>query len=484
MTVRYHNPFPHLAPAQQLLVAGLTALGLAMPGAALAQLQLTASNSGDSRFPALAADGSRVVFQSTANPDEDNSDGSDDIFAVDSNGSGLTQISQTLQGAIGGAISGNGEQIVFATNGDLAGDNPDGSVELFLANADGSSITQLTETDSASGIQQARIARDGNRIVFAASGNLSGDNPDGSLEVFVIDSSGGDPVQLSDGPPGSSAQFPAFSADGSQVVFSSNANPDGDNADGNTELFLAPADGSQSATQLTDTVTGQSLRASVSASGRILFESSANPTGGNSDGNVEMFVINSDGNGLTQLTSTLGGTNGFGRIAANNSRAVFQSNVDFTGENSDGSLEIFLIDTDTGDISQLTESGFASEQADISADGDQIVYQSAGNTAGENADGNIEIFLLNTDGSTPTGGNGDGDDDSGRSGEFGCFFAGSGCSLCEDEEGSSDDSADDSANTDDDGLAFDGARNRVVRADPTLGLLVIAGVAGVFRRRR
>lgn len=461
---------------------------LALPGALWGQTQLTTATSGASQFAAISADGSRVVFQSTADlaGDGGNADASNDVFSVDADGGNLVQLSDTGQGAIRPSISGDGGQVVFASNADLTGDNADGNVELFIAAGDGSGLTQLTDSTGPTGIQQARIARDGSRVVFAAGGNLTGDNPDGSLEVFSVAATGGAPVQLSDGPSGSSSQFPAIAPDGSRAVFTSNTNPDGSNPDGNSEIFIVDAAGGETPQQLTDTVTGQALRPSISASGRIVFQSSGNPAGDNADANTELFAMAADGSGLIQLTNSTGGVTGFARIAADSNLAVFQSSVDFTGSNSDNSSEIFLVDTDSASLSQLTDSAAASEQPDISGDGSRVVYQSAGNPSGDNPEGNLEIFALDVDGD---GIGGDDDDDVETKDNFVCTFAGSGCSYCEEDSDSNTDDAttgDDTNDDTNDSMDDSGTTesDTTARIDPTLNLLAAVGVFGLIRRRR
>jgi hypothetical protein len=87
---------------------------------------------------------------------------------------------------------------------------------------------------------------------------------------------------------------PSLSKDGSKIVFATTADPLGTNGDGNFEIFLFERTGG-GLTQLTDTTGGDTsfpLSVAIDLEGRwVVFGSSADPTGGNPDGNVELFVI-------------------------------------------------------------------------------------------------------------------------------------------------------------------------------------------------
>jgi hypothetical protein len=100
-------------------------------------------------------------------------------------------------------------------------------------------------------------------------------------------------------PPGGGARAagqvgrPSLNQDGSRIVFSTNSDPLGTNADGNFEIFLF--DQAAGLIQLTNTSGGDNSFApspSIDLEGRwVVFDFSADLTGGNPDGNFEIFVI-------------------------------------------------------------------------------------------------------------------------------------------------------------------------------------------------
>ncbi|PYS73845.1 MAG: hypothetical protein DMF73_04890 [Acidobacteria bacterium] len=115
---------------------------------------------------------------------------------------------------------------------------------------------------------------------------------------------------------------------------------------------------------------------------RIAFASKDDPLGTNLDGNSEIFLF--DGARLIQVTNTSPGslanriTNGnFQPSISDDGRFIaFSSNRDFSGQNSDGNLEIFVCDVTSASFTQLTNSsgivGFS--DAKISGDGLTVAY--------------------------------------------------------------------------------------------------------------
>jgi len=126
-----------------------------------------------------------------------------------------------------------------------------GSWELWVSNADGAAPIQLTSFgDRQTGTP--RWSPDGGLIAFDA-------RPEGRSEIFVIDSAGGKPRALTEGPKDS--VVPSFSRDGKWIYFSSNAN-------GGWDLYKMPVDGSAKPSQLT---TAGGFSGFESVDGRTLY---------------------------------------------------------------------------------------------------------------------------------------------------------------------------------------------------------------------
>src|SRR5262249_9810474 len=151
--------------------------------------RLTQTHFGFTEHADLTPDGTRVVFQSESNLTGQDPDHGGEIYRIEADGSGLTQVSSN---ATGGAdypsIAADRTTIAFSSTGNPLGTNADGSSEICWIQADGTGLKQLT---SSSGSSTAPvIARGGSKIAFLSNGNLTSGNSDGSTEVFVINTDG------------------------------------------------------------------------------------------------------------------------------------------------------------------------------------------------------------------------------------------------------------------------------------------------------
>src|SRR5207247_7764875 len=133
--------------------------------------------------------------------------------------------------------------------------------------------------------------------------NLLGTNPGDQAAIYRMETDGSGLAQVTH-LSGADAYDPSIAADRSTIVFSSNANPLGQNADRSWEVFLIHADGT-GLRQLTTTsgTDAYSLEPRISANGAVIvFTAYSNLTGGNADRSTEIFSVNSDGTDLRQLT--------------------------------------------------------------------------------------------------------------------------------------------------------------------------------------
>ena len=115
----------------------------------------------------------------------------------------------------------------------------------------------------------------------------------------------------------------------------------------------------------------------------------------NTDGNGELYLWRSKAksghpsNSFQQLTNTTGGgfaANGFPDINQKGTFIAFDSDRDLTGGNADGNREIFLYNIATDHITQVTSStgggNNANRNASISDDGMKIAFDSNRDYAG------------------------------------------------------------------------------------------------------
>ncbi len=142
--------------------------------------------------PSISGDGRVVAFESTE--DIAGAGGSDHFRAIRANIAFDPPIFFQMGGtrAVAAAISQDGSHIAFAAKDDPLGTNPDGNSEIFLF--DGARLLQVTNTSPGdianrvtNGNFQPSISDDGRFIAFSSNRDLAGQNLDGNLEIFVYD---------------------------------------------------------------------------------------------------------------------------------------------------------------------------------------------------------------------------------------------------------------------------------------------------------
>jgi dipeptidyl aminopeptidase/acylaminoacyl peptidase len=105
---------------------------------------------------------------------------------------------------------------------------------------------------------------------------------------------------------------------------------------------------------------------------------------------VEIFLFDTTTNGLIQVTNT-GKDSTSPSINFNGTRIAFESSADLvSGSNADGNIEIFLFDTTTSAFTQITNTTDPSNMRapSINADGTRIAFHSEGP--------NFGVFLFDT----------------------------------------------------------------------------------------
>jgi Tol biopolymer transport system component len=183
----------------------------------------------------------------------------------------LQPVSATFPGANG--------KIVFSRN--IGAAAPD--YEIFTVNPDGSGLTQLTSTPDN---VMAHWSADGARIVFASDRDTPAD-ADGNSEIWIMNADGSGQNQITYTTLPIENGFPAFSPDGSKIVFS-REDPGGEN------IWVMNVDGSNPQ-PLTNT--GKDTAPVWSPDGsKIAFTSTRT-------GDEEIYVMNVDSSGQTDISN-------------------------------------------------------------------------------------------------------------------------------------------------------------------------------------
>ena len=306
----------------------------------------------------------------------------------------LTQITNTTGGAslnLFPSINADGTRIAFQSNRDLRPGSPgnaDGNVEIFLFDTTTSTFTQITNTTGC-GNGTPSINAAGTRIAFESDCNLTPGSPgnaDGNTEIFLFDTTTGTFTQITNTPFTRFNFSPAISGAGTRIAFDSNADHtpgSPGNADGNSEIFLFDTT-TGTFTQITNsTGFAFTLFTTINAAGtRIAFLSDRDlkpGSPGNADGNLEVFLFDTTTGTLTQITNTTGGNNDEPMINAAGTRIVFVSDRDLTPGspgNADGNAELFVFDIAAGTFTQITNTTGAGggDNPSINADGTRIAF--------------------------------------------------------------------------------------------------------------
>ncbi len=361
-------------------------------------LQLTLTSAHDVQdIDANVADGTRIAFQSRMNLTGQNPDLSFELFLLDTTTGMFTQLTDNPGSEFprGPAIDAAGVRVAYQSRLDPTGQNPDGNEEIFLYDSGDGSTTQLTQTIGGFNLLPA-IDAAGSLVAFYSNRDLAGQNADGSLEIFTVEVATLNYEQVTDAVSGNSER-PQVSADGTRIVFGSTSNLAGNNPDGNLEIFLADTVAGTK-TQITDSLGGQCTHQRISHDGMtIAFACDTEPAGGtNPNGNYEVFLYDVPSAKLTQLTDTSTTLHSFpSSISTAGEQLAFWSPLDVTGGNPDGNTEIFLYEPATNGYLQVTDSVGASSFHPHLTDGvNRIVFDSDGDFAGTNPEGNREVFAM------------------------------------------------------------------------------------------
>ena len=268
-----------------------------------------------------------------------------------------------------GAFPGQNGRI--ACSGVLAAPTSDPAasrLELFGIDPDGSGEGQLTnntESDFA-----PKFSPDGRRIAFQRGNQIWTMNADGTGETRLT-------TTIGSNIPGS------WSPDGTQIVFQSTRDPlppgapPGSNA---TEIYRMNADGTNQ-TRLTTNLTQDAFPAWSPDGSKILFRT-------NRDGNPNLYTMNPDGSAPTQLTSTPAEESG-PAWSPDGRQIAFHTDRDaFPGRALNRNLEIYRMNADGTGETRLTFSDFSGggdPNRDLtgydlfpawSPEGDRIVFHS------------------------------------------------------------------------------------------------------------
>jgi len=191
-----------------------------------------------------------------------------------------------------------GRRVVAESNGDLHNNkkvpgvnNPDHNTEIFVAKVRRRKLPVITQvTDSQAPVVNSSPTADtrARLVTFSSNGDYAGNNADGSTEVFVFNAKEETYEQITSAPSGESVN-PVIGASGRWLVFESTSDLNLNGAT-NRRVFQFDRD-------LGELLTLSRLRFGTNQLPRIrrrryvTWESTANLTGGNAAGEWVMFIF-------------------------------------------------------------------------------------------------------------------------------------------------------------------------------------------------
>jgi len=247
-------------------------------------------------------------------------DGNAEIFLMNVDGTGKTQLTNQPGRPYGPAFSPDATKIAFYNH------LSDQTWSLYLMNADGTNVQRLTN-ESNTLDWSPDWSPDGRQILFARSyssptwrseiwvmnadgsnlhrlGTVEGQGPDwspdgstityfnyveGGGDIWIMDADGSNPINLTDNP--AEDWWPKFSPDGSKIVFQSKR-------DGNHEIFVMNSDGTNPVRLTNNSADDEDPNWSSDGS-KIAFISMR-------DGHYEIYTMNADGSNQTRITTSNG----------------------------------------------------------------------------------------------------------------------------------------------------------------------------------
>ena len=202
-----------------------------------------------------------------------------DIYVMNSDGSGITQLTSGTKNDLQPAWSPDRTRIAFSrrvTTGPSVYD-------IYIMNADGTGIVKVSNTTNTFGDSDPSWSPDGTRIVFTRNDSSHNDH------IYVMNADGSGAIALTT--TGEDNKEPAWSPDGTKIAFSYYDQNAGGSGIGYYDIYLMNTNGS-GITKLTDSTASCHFPSWSPDGTKIAFAR---------EGNI--YVINADGSGQNQLTT-------------------------------------------------------------------------------------------------------------------------------------------------------------------------------------
>jgi Tol biopolymer transport system component len=350
------------------------------------------------QFPVWAPDSNRILFMAHCPYGCSPPVYSEELFVVNADGTSLTRLTTNDFAEGDYAWTPDGTKITFWTN-------RDGDYEVYSMNADGTAQTNLT--NNTANERGAVPSPGGNKIAFTSDRNSFG------TEIFSMKADGAGVRMLTNS--AREDYSPVWSPDGTKVAYSSAI------LYGAHDVYAMKPDGTGQTNLTNNTASDYSPAWSPDGS-KLAFVSDR-------DGNQEIYTMNADGTGQTRLTNNsyidcsyawspdgtkiafstdyddiyLMNADGTNKVNLTNSTGNYGpvwspdgTKIAFNYYGGPSGEEIFLMNADGSNRTQITNNVGDDFGPSWSPDGSKIATQS------ESPDGTFEIYIMNSDGTGRT----------------------------------------------------------------------------------
>lgn len=242
----------------------------------------------------------------------------------------------------------------------------DGNAEIYAADSDWTDPVRLTRNPAIDSFPA--WSPDGTKIAFTSN------RRNGSThEIYIMDADGKRPVRLTTNnqPVPAYDESPSWSPDGRRIAFASNR-------EGNSEIYVMDTNG-KNIVQLTRTLAREATPSWSPDGSKIAYVSR------DINADSDIYVMNADGANPVNLTRNPWGMNRDPSWSPDGRRIAFES----WGV---GNHDIYVMDADGGNVVRLTRHFAWDAYPAWSPDGRRIVFTSLRDLVGE------ELFLMNPDG--------------------------------------------------------------------------------------
>ncbi|MCR4408427.1 MAG: DPP IV N-terminal domain-containing protein [Anaerolineae bacterium] len=260
-------------------------------------------------------------------------DGNTDIFVMQADGSGLVNLTNHPAWDGTPAWSPDGKRIAFTS------DREDDKPQIYVMNADGSDVVRLTVSDGLD--MMPAWSPDGQKIAFVSARPYTLTLEGGQLmidagpEIWVMDADGGNPTRITGGQE-DQALYPAWAPDGLRLAYMNISN---------RIDILVHVLGEELGRSLTADATFGSWSPAWSPDGsRLAFMAEQE------DGNKEIYVMDVDGSHVENLTNNPA-------AEADPSWSPDGKKILFIS-NRDSHAQVYMMDADGSNVTRITHDNY------------------------------------------------------------------------------------------------------------------------------